>query len=133
MLNRLDEAHAELRAQEALSPHSPFQYNAIIWDAFVHLKTGRLTMARDAVDRSLRLMPTFTAALHLRALVSELLDESDAAHDSVRRLRTLDPQWTLEQSLRILGTFLQDHPVMPTALAAMKKAWDETPLEPRTA
>jgi hypothetical protein len=79
------------------------------------------------------MMPTFTAALHMRATVCELLGQSDAAHDSVRRLRVLDPQWTIEQSLRSLGLFLQDHPVMPAALAAIKKAWDETPLEPRTA
>ncbi|HET9062545.1 MAG TPA: hypothetical protein VFO62_04580 [Candidatus Binatia bacterium] len=133
MLNRLDDAHAELRAQEALSPHSPFQYNALIWDAFVHLKAGRLTMALDAADRSLRMMPTFTAALHMRATVCELLNQSDAAHDSVRRLRALDPEWTVEQSLRSFALFLQDHPVLPTVLAAIQKAWDETPLEPRTA
>ena len=133
MLNRLDEAHAELRAQEALSPQSPYQYNALIWDAFVHVKAGRLTMARETVDRSLRLMPTFTAALHLRAFVCELLNQSDAAHDSVRRLRALDPGWTLEQSLRSLALFLQDHAVMPSVLAAIRKAWDETPLEPPAA
>lgn len=130
MLNRLDDAYAELRAQEALSPHSPFQYNALIWDAFVHLKAGRLTMALDAADQSLRMMPTFTSALHMRAVVCELLNQSDAAHDSIRRLRALDPEWTVGQSLRSLALFLHDHPVESSALAAIKKAWDETPLDP---
>ena len=126
MLNRLEESHAELRAQEALSPHSPFQYNALIWDAFVHVKAGRLEMARDALDRSLRLMPTFTASLSLRTFVCELLGQGDDAHDSMRRLRALDPEWTLERGQRSMTRFFRDHPALPSVLAAMKKVWDET-------
>jgi len=133
MLNRLDEAHAELRAQEALSPQSPYQYNALIWDAFLQVKAGRLTMARDTLDQSLRLMPTFTACLSMRAFVCELLNQNDAARDSVRRLRALAPETTLEKCQRSMALFFRDHPAMPSVLAALKKAWDETPLEPHTA
>ncbi len=130
MLNRLDEAHAELRAQEALSPQSPYQYNALIWDALIHVKTGNLTMARDVLDKSLRLMPTFIFALFVRTYVCKLLGQSDAAHDSVRRLRALDPAWTIEQGQRNIAMFFRDHPMAPAVLAAIKKVWDETPLEP---
>jgi len=90
-------------------------------------------MARDTLDQSLRLMPTFTASLSMRAFVCELLNQSDAAHDSVRRLRALAPAWTLEQGQRSMALFFRDHPAMPSVLAALKKAWDETPLEPHTA
>jgi TolB-like protein/class 3 adenylate cyclase/Tfp pilus assembly protein PilF len=130
MLNRLDEAHRALRAQEALSPQSPYQYNALIWDAFVHVKMGKLPLALATLDGSLRLMPTFTASLMIRSLVCELLDQSDAAHDGVRRLRTLDPTWTIEQGLRSMALFFRSHPMEPKVLAALKKAWDETPMEP---
>jgi TolB-like protein/Tfp pilus assembly protein PilF len=129
MLNRLDEAHRALRAQEALSPQSPYQYNALIWDAFIHVKAGRLPLALAALDESLRLMPTFTASLSFRSLVCELLDQRDAAHDSIRRLRALDPAWTIEQGLRAMALFFRNHSMEPRVGAALKKAWDETPEE----
>lgn len=129
MLNRLDEAQRALRAQEALSPQSPYQYNALIWDAFVHVKAERLPLALTALDESLRLMPTFTAALLLRSYVCELLGQGDAAHDSVRRLRALDPAWTIEHGLRNSALFFRNHPMKPKVLAAQKKAWDETPVD----
>jgi len=129
MLNRLDEAQRALRAQEALSPQSPYQYNALIWDAFVHVKAERLPLALTALDDSLRLMPTFTAALLCRSYVCELLGQGDAAHDSVRRLRALDPAWTIERGLRNSALFFRNHPMKPKVLAAQKKAWDETPVD----
>jgi len=52
---------------------------------------------------------------------------------AVRRLRALAPEWTLEQGHRSMALFFRDHPAMPSVLAALKKAWDETPLEPPTA
>jgi TolB-like protein/class 3 adenylate cyclase/Tfp pilus assembly protein PilF len=130
MLNRLDDAERALRAQEALSPKSPFQYNALIWSALIHVKAERLPLALAALDESLRLMPTFTASLHLRCYVCELLEQHHAARDSVRRLRALDPSWTIERGSRSNAQFFRNHPMAPKVLAAAKKVWDETPMDP---
>ena len=56
----------------------------------------------------------------------DLLGQGDDAHDSMRRLRALDPEWTLERGQRSMTRFFRDHPALPSVLAAMKKVWDET-------
>jgi tetratricopeptide (TPR) repeat protein len=131
-LSLSDEALAELDAAERLDPNSSWFYYSLIWRAVAHLQAGRLDEAREAADRSVRILPA-PEALIQSMLCFAKSNRWDSAYDDLRRLRETDPEvsWaTLESLVRYFycgSNAIDEH------VATMRKIWDEAASEPRSA
>lgn len=124
MLNRLREAKAALRAHDVLSPNSPYRFNALIWDTMIAMKEENFGAAMAALDESLRRMPNFPAALSMKAMVCELMEQHEQARDCVRRLKAADPTYGYDEVERSMAVFFRNHPIAPRVRESLAKAWE---------
>jgi TolB-like protein/Tfp pilus assembly protein PilF len=88
-LGRSDEGLAELDAAESLAPNSSWLSVNLHARSVAHLQAGRLGQAREASDKSLRLLAT-PSTLIQSTLCSASLDLWERARATMRRLRDTD-------------------------------------------
>ncbi|MEY2854823.1 MAG: hypothetical protein RL030_1955 [Pseudomonadota bacterium] len=130
---RSDDAIAHLTVVETLSPRSGNAFLAIGMQGLAHYQAGRFEQALEATARALLMHPGFVFGLSNEAVFFEKLGRHDEARAAVRRLRAVASAVTLEGIMAAnMAGFL------PPELAAdmngtIRKVWDETPKEPRSA
>ena len=128
-LGRFDEALAEFRAAEALSPQSPTLYNLVAMRAIAHLAQGRIDAAISDLDLSLRMMPNFAWSLVMRVGVAAMVEDTLGARQALLALRSLQPGMDRDRSLRLIQRWMSDKAQnKPVLLAAFGQAWEGFPM-----
>jgi TolB-like protein len=101
---RWDEAIAEYDAVDRLAPNGIWNHGSGVWRSVAHLKAGRLVEALEAVNQTIRNVPSVMA--QTQKIVCLLALEQDAeAQLAIRRLResTPDASWEAVENFLDIG------------------------------
>jgi TolB-like protein/Tfp pilus assembly protein PilF len=128
-LGRTAEAMAEFDIEERLASQGTLRYASLVMRALACLMDGQVEAAAAALDRSLQLNPDFLITLRWKAIVAAMQGRPAEAGAAVRRMRHVEPAFTLEQHQAQNLRLVADMALAAQANALLRKVWSETPEE----
>jgi TolB-like protein len=99
-LGRTAEAIAAFTEELRLTTHDPIRNTGHAYLGVCYLLEGRPEEAEAAIDRSLALRPDLDVTLKWKAIVAASRGNEELALATVRRLREVEPEMTIEQHVR---------------------------------
>jgi TolB-like protein/Tfp pilus assembly protein PilF len=129
VLGRTQEAIAAYADQLRCKGYDFLRANACMLSGWCHLLEGRPQEADEALDQALALNPEATIALKFKAIAEALLGREKRALATMRRLRELTPDMTLDQHIHFitvnprLGRRSGEH------IAILRRLWEATEAE----
>jgi TolB-like protein len=122
-LGRFDEAISAIQKYDSLATVDHIRPTALYVLSMGLLIEGRLVEAQVNVDRALALHPDFHLALRVKAIVEAHLGNEAQALATVRRLRRLDPDLTIDNHARALALTPNLAECTAEAVATLKRLW----------
>jgi TolB-like protein len=126
-LGRTSDAIAAFTEQERLAPYDGLRYASLGGLGVAHYLEGRPQDALAALERSLTLHPNYVPALRLKAIVAKTLGDERVAHESLAKLREVEPGATLEWAMKGLAQAFDDKSLIAEAQAVLRALWAEAP------
>jgi TolB-like protein len=130
-LGQWDDAIADLDAADRLAPNGFWVSSSSIFRSAAHLQAGRLDLALEEADRSVRLFPS-TRALTQCMLCLAKRHDWDRARDTLRRLRDTDPELSPATVEGFVRRYNGGSKAVDDYIVIARKLWDETSSEPRS-
>lgn len=128
LLGRLAESIAAGDRHMAGTTADPLNRWVCLYQSIAHFLAGDFAAAQVAGERGLYFNPRGDYLLVWRAVLLATSDETQRARGEVARLRTLEPDLTLEGALSMVGwTMMADAAKAAATQATFQRLWEEVP------
>jgi len=125
-VGRIRDAIAAYERQDRLSTHDAGRYGTLSNLGRCYLLEGRVDEAEETLDRSLALNPDYPSALKWKAIAAARRGDEEAALATIRRLREVDPEMTLDHHVRQMLFYRDTAGQLADPVATLRRLWAET-------